>query len=283
MIDKLFDKFKDIGLKIDELIINEELGYSDDTNATGDQQLKLDVACDLLIERELRDIPAIKSLISEEKEDIMQCNDSGRYIICYDPLDGSSIVDSNLAVGTIFGIYDGELSGKSLVASAYIVFGPRIEIVTVVRGEKPIRYRYINGSYQEFSPIVLKNRGKLNASGGTQKYWYPHHREFIHKLFAEGYRLRYSGGMVPDLHQILVKGGGLFSYPGTTDNPSGKLRVLFEVLPFALVFESAGGSAIDETGKRLLELSVTDPHAKSTCFFGSNEEISRLKDAYGVS
>ena len=282
-MQKIFETIKEVALQIDQLIVNEDTGYVDETNATGDQQLKLDVACDLLIEKAFRDNPEICALISEEKEEAMYCQQAGKFTLCYDPLDGSSIVDANLAVGSIFAIYDGEPSGESLMGAAYVVFGPRIEIVTVVRGERPIRYRYINGAYQVFHPIELKERGKLNASGGSQKHWQPRHMEFIHGLFADGYRLRYSGGMVPDLHQILVKGGGLFSYPSTADNPNGKLRVLFEVLPFALIFESVGGEAIDEKGRRLLELTVTHPHARTPCFFGSRYEIQKLKEAYGVA
>jgi len=281
-MQKIFDTIKEVALEIDALIVNEDTGYVDETNATGDQQLKLDVASDLLIEKAFRDNPEICALISEEKEEVMTCAGEGSYTLCYDPLDGSSIVDANLAVGSIFAIYDGEPSGKNLVGASYVVFGPRIEVVTVVRGEAPIRYRYINGAYQEFHPIALKEKGKLNASGGSQKHWQDKHMDFIHGLFADGYRLRYSGGMVPDLHQILVKGGGLFSYPSTTDNPNGKLRVLFEVLPFALIFEAAGGEAIDEKGRPLLELTVTHPHARTPCFFGSHYEITKLKEAYGV-
>ena len=98
-------------------------------------------------------------------------------------------------------------------------------------------------------------------------------------LFQEGYRLRYSGGMVPDLHQILLKGGGLFSYPGTSDKPEGKLRQVFEVFPFAMIFEFAGGGAID--GKnRLLEQTPRHVHDTSPCFFGSNYEINRVKEVY---
>lgn len=282
-MQEIFDTIKDVALEIDKLIVNEDTGYTDDTNATGDQQLKLDVSCDLLIEKTFCSNKKIKALISEEKENVMRCNEDGIYTICYDPLDGSSIVDANLAVGSIFGIYEGEPCGDTLVASAYIVFGPRIEIVTVVRGEKAIRCRYINGNYKEFNQISLGEKGKLNASGATQKFWEPHHKKFIHSLFDEGYRLRYSGGMVPDLHQILVKGGGLFSYPGTTDNMDGKLRILFEVLPFALIFEASGGYAINQQGKRLLEITPRHPHDKTPCFFGSHYEIEKLKTAYGVA
>ena len=85
--------------------------------------------------------------------------------------------------------------------------------------------------------------------------------------------------MVPDLHQILLKGGGLFSYPGTTDRPKGKLRQLFEVFPFALTYEFAGGAATDGF-KRALEVETTHIHDTSPCFFGSNEEINKVKEVY---
>ena len=102
----------------------------------------------------------------------------------------------------------------------------------------------------------------------------------IDGLFAEGYRLRYSGGMVPDLHQLLLKGGGLFSYPATSDKPDGKLRKLFEVFPFAFVYKVAGGEAID--GKNdLMSLDHKHIHDTSPCFFGSKYEISRVKEVYG--
>jgi len=280
----IFEKIKHIAIDIDRAIKNEDLGYSESRNSTGDTQLKLDVVCDHLIEHEFRDLSLVKSLISEEKEEIMEINPDGKYIICYDPLDGSSIVDVNLSVGSIFGIYDkDDLSGNGLVAAAYIVYGPRLEIVYASRGEKPRHYR--SGSSHLFSyydDVELGEKGKLNAPGGTQKNWTPTHKGMVDALFSEGYRLRYSGGMVPDLHQILLKGGGLFSYPGTQDRPEGKLRILFEVLPFALIFEEAGGEAIDEKGRRLLDISPEHHHDTTPCFFGSKYEIGRVREIYGV-
>ena len=283
-MQSVFQKIKEIALEIDRAIKDQEAGYSDNCNASGDNQLKLDIYADELVEKGLRELTLVKAIISEEKEKIVPVHSDGKYIICYDPLDGSSIVDVNFSVGTIFGIYEKEPSGSNLIASAYIVYGPRIEMVTAVKGGLVQHYRcgtsrLFNLNCQE---IRLKERGKLNAPGGTQKNWYAHHKEFIDSLFAEGYRLRYSGGMVPDLHQILLKGGGLFSYPGTSDKPKGKLRLLFEVLPFALIYESAGGEAVDDKGRRLLDLEAKHIHDTSPCFFGSCYEIAKMKEAYGV-
>jgi fructose-1,6-bisphosphatase I len=280
----IFEKLKHIALDIDKAIKHEDLGYSENQNASGDEQLKLDVASDSLIEHTLRDLSLVRALISEEKEEVMPVHADGKYTVCYDPLDGSSIVDVNLSVGSIFGIYEGNnLSGEGLRAAAYIVYGPRLELVVAVPGKPPRHYRSgARGLFSTHSRIHLGHKGKLNAPGGTQKYWSPTHKAFIDSLFAEGYRLRYSGGMVPDLHQILLKGGGLFSYPSASDKPEGKLRMLFEALPFALIFESAGGQAIDHLGRRLLELRPEHHHDTTPCFFGSNYEIEKLKEAYGV-
>ena len=278
----IFDTIKEIAFKIEYAIETEDLGYSSSENSSGEEQLKLDVKSDLIIEEALRGVSSVKAIVSEEKEDILELNRDGKYIVCYDPLDGSSLVDVNLSVGSIFGIYKGELKGENLVASAYIVYGPRVELVYAEKGVRPQLYRAYKQSFKRLGEITLNSKGNINASGGTQKNWEKHHKAFIDSLFSEGYRLRYSGGMVPDLHQILLKGGGLFSYPATTDRPKGKLRQLFEVIPFGFIYEQAGGEAIDDRGKRLLELVPSHLHDTTPCFFGSKYEIDRLREAYGV-
>jgi len=281
-MDNIIDAIKEIAHRIDEAIKMEDLGYSDSSNSSGEDQLKLDVQSDLIIERVFSKVSIIKDLVSEEKEGIHHLHDDGKYTICYDPLDGSSLVDVNLSVGSIFGIYDGELKAENLVSSVYVVYGPRIEMIVAIKGSKPMLYCTRLNHFQEVGEISLNQKGNQNAPGGTQMNWSAHHQKFIKSLFDEGYRLRYSGGMVPDLHQILLKGGGLFSYPATSDKPDGKLRQLFEVIPFALIYEEAGGQAIDENGNRLMELVPSHPHDTSPCFFGSNYEIEAMKKAYGL-
>ncbi len=280
----ILDAIKTIAVSVDALIKEGDLGYSTEHNATGDAQLKLDIAADRVIEESLRALARVRSIISEEKENELILDPKAPYTICYDPLDGSSIVDANFSVGAIFGIYEGEPAGASLVTAAYILFGRHIEMVSVERGNPPMRQRFVHGRWQLMDrKFMLKEKGRHNAPGGTQQYWPPHHKAFVDSLFAEGYRLRYSGGMVPDLHHLIVKGGGIFSYPAASDLPNGKLRQLFEVLPFALIFEAAGGQAIDHHGRRLLELAPRHHHDTTPCFFGSNYEINALKKAYGLA
>jgi fructose-1,6-bisphosphatase I len=282
-MNSIFEAMKEVAFEIDKAINTDDLGYSEGENASGEEQLKLDVHSDMIIERAFGTVHAVRSIVSEEKDSELELHPTGSYTVCYDPLDGSSLVDVNLAVGTIFGVYAGPLEASSLIASAYIVYGPRIELVFAMKNTKPMLYRAVNGKFKAIGEISMNEKGKLNAPGGTQQNWAPYHKAFIDSLFQEGYRLRYSGGMVPDLHQIMLKGGGLFSYPATTDKPKGKLRQLFEVIPFAFMFEQAGGQAVNDKGERLMELIPSHPHDTSPCFFGSNYEIEALKKAYGVN
>lgn len=264
-------------IEIKEIIETGDTGKSEQENSTGDTQLKLDIASDIIIENIFKEIPSIKAIVSEEQEDIVHLNDDGEYLIAYDPLDGSSLVDVNLSVGSIYGIYKNEFNAENIIASVYVVFGPRVEMVVAIDDVK--MYRLKHGKFEYIQDIVLKEKGNLKAPGSTQSCWAPHHKKMVDDIFNDGYRLRYSGGMVPDLHQILLKGGGLFSYPGTSDRPKGKLRQLFEVFPFAYTYEKAGGQAIDGA-KRVLEVETTHIHDTTPCFFGSNHEINRVLEVY---
>jgi fructose-1,6-bisphosphatase I len=278
-LEDIFNAIKLSAMRIRQAIDTKPSGYAAQTNSSGEEQLELDIQSDVIIEEEFSKVPSIKTIASEEKEDATPMNSEGTYLVGYDPLDGSSLVDVNLSVGSIFGIYQNDFSGQNLVASAYVVYGPRVELVTAYKG---IAKHYIlqNDQFEFIQDITLNPKGKLNAPGGTQQHWAPYHKEMVDGLFASGYRLRYSGGMVPDLHQILLKGGGLFSYPGTMDKPEGKLRMVFEVFPFAYVYECAKGAAIDGT-KRLLDLTPRHVHDTTPCFFGSEDEITLVTEVYG--
>lgn len=280
MMERIFETIKQIAVKIAEEIKFADLGYTDHANATGDTQLKLDVLSDEIITREFANLECVKALVSEEKDEILALNENAKFIVAYDPLDGSSLVDVNFAIGSIFGIYENELKPENLVASAYSVYGPRLELVICT--DKPKLYRLNKeGKFQFIKDLQLKEKGKLNATGATQKGWSDTHAKFIRELFEQGYRLRYSGAMVSDLHQILLKGGGLFSYPSTTDAPNGKLRVLFEVLPFAFIYERADGATSDGYSASLFDIKIEKIHQTTPCFFGSKEEIKTLHEFYG--
>ena len=273
----IFDAIQKSAKRIQTAIDVKDIGYSQQENSSGETQLQLDIQCDMIIEEEFSKVPSIHTIASEEKEHEQLLHDNGEYFIAYDPLDGSSLVDVNLSVGSIFGIYKKDFGTTHMVASCYVVYGPRVEMVFAQNKTK--LYLLQAGEFEFVKEIRLGQKGKLMAPGGTQQNWAPYHKEMIDSFFAEGYRLRYSGGMVPDLHQILLKGGGLFSYPGTSDKPEGKLRRLFEVFPFAFIYEKSGGGAIDGTNN-LMSLNHKHIHDTAICFFGSNYEIEKVKEVY---
>lgn len=279
-MNEILSTIEKIAIQIAEQIKFADTGYTDQANATGDTQLKLDVLSDEIITENFKNITSVKSLVSEEKDEILELKNDAKFIVAYDPLDGSSLLDVNFSIGSIFGIYENELSPKALKAAAYIVYGPRIEMV--VCSDLPRLYRLNReNKFELIRELKLNEKGKLNATGATQKGWSQTHANFIKELFSQGYRLRYSGAMVADLHQILLKGGGLFSYPATSDATNGKLRVLFEVLPFAFIYEKAGGATSDGYSQTLFDVKVEKIHQTTPCFFGSKSEIELLHKFYG--
>jgi len=277
-MNEIIESIRISTIEIQKIIAKGDMGKSEEQNSTGDTQLKLDIISDQVIENNFKKLKCVKKIVSEEQEHIVDVNGDGEYLIAYDPLDGSSLVDVNLSVGSIYGIYKNDFTGNNIVASIYVVFGPRIEMI-LCDGETVKLFRMKNEEFYYIKDIKMNQSGTLNSPGSTQQCWYPHHREMIQKMYDEDYALSYSGGMVPDLHHILVRGGGLFSYPGASDKPEGKLRQLFEVFPFAHVFETAGGGATDGKG-RVLEIETKHIHDTSPCFFGSNLEINRVIEAY---
>ncbi|MBI5001849.1 hypothetical protein HZC31_00525 [Candidatus Woesearchaeota archaeon] len=252
----------------------ENRKYAGTINSTGDLQVQMDVAADNLFFDLFKQKNNVRSFASEEREEITRLNEHAPYSISIDPLDGSSLVDVNLSVGTILGIWEGELLTGKLVAAAYIVYGPTTLLV----------YSTGNGVHEfmlqgnEFMLVQehlrMKEKGTLYSVGGLRTQWLPAHRAYIESLEQEGYKLRYSGGLVPDFHQILLKKGGVFTYPALVDSPGGKLRVLFELYPFAFIAEQAGGSATNGL-QRILEIPVTKVHQKDGIYIGSTLEVEK--------
>ncbi len=274
----IIESIKKSTIEIKKIIELGDTSKSDEQNSTGDTQLKLDIKSDIVIENNFKLLNSVKQIVSEEQENIVDINKDGEYLIAYDPLDGSSLVDVNLAVGSIYGIFKNDFTGSNIVASVYVVFGPRVEMV-ICDGETVKLYRMKNEKFNYIKDIKMDQKGNLMSPGSTQQCWYDHHRKMVEDMFADNYTLAYSGGMVPDLHHILLRGGGLFSYPGASDKPKGKLRQLFEVFPFAHIFETAGGGANDGKG-RVLDIPTLHIHDTSPCFFGSNYELDRVIKAY---
>ncbi|WQY06814.1 class 1 fructose-bisphosphatase [Helicobacter pylori] len=258
--------------KAQEILEKPDAGsYTKLENSSGDTPIKADLALDKFLEETFLSLENIKSVFSEEKETPVT-KENGSYLIAYDPLDGSSVMEANFLVGTIIGVYEKDYKAQNLVASLYVVFGHKIELVVAL--EEVYRYAFYQNKFHFIETIVLENKGKIVASGGNQKDFSLGLKKALEGFFAENYRLRYSGSMVADVHHVLIKKGGMFSYP------QKKLRKLFEVFPLALIIEKAKGEAFyfdKGVKKRLLEQSVESYHEKSECYLASPHEAHILE------
>ncbi|WP_187836838.1 class 1 fructose-bisphosphatase [Helicobacter pylori] len=258
--------------KAQEILEKPDAGsYTKLENSSGDTPIKADLALDKFLEENFLSLENVKSVFSEEKETPVT-KENGSYLIAYDPLDGSSVMEANFLVGTIIGIYEKDYKAQNLAASLYVVFGHKIELIVAL--EEVYRYAFYQNKFHFIETIVLENKGKIIASGGNQKDFSLGLKKALEGFFAENYRLRYSGSMVADVHHVLVKKGGMFSYP------QKKLRKLFEVFPLALMVEKAKGEAFyfdKGVKKRLLEQSVENYHEKSECYLASPHEAQILE------
>ncbi len=258
--------------KAQEILEKPDAGsYTKLENSSGDTPIKADLALDKFLEENFLSLENVKSVFSEEKETPVT-KENGSYLIAYDPLDGSSVMEANFLVGTIIGIYEKDYKAQNLAASLYVVFGHKIELMVAL--EEVYRYAFYQNKFHFIEAIVLENKGKIIASGGNQKDFSLGLKKALEGFFAENYRLRYSGSMVADVHHVLIKKGGMFSYP------QKKLRKLFEVFPLALMVEKAKGEAFyfdKGVKKRLLEQSVENYHEKSECYLASQHEAHILE------
>jgi fructose-1,6-bisphosphatase I len=270
--------------------LEDVLGGLDSENITGDVQQKLDVIANDTLLRALGTRAGVALLASEEREKPIMLRPQGeqRYCILFDPLDGSSNLDACVSVGTIFSIlrHDPHADpiensllqpGAKQVAAGYILYGSScVFVLTTGHGvdlfvlepsvgtfllvEKNIRIPAHKKSYS------INEAYRANFPEGYQRYL-----DWTH---GQGYTTRYIGTMVADIHRILVQ-GGVFMYPPTAKDPHGKLRLMYEANPMAMVIEQAGGKASDGT-RPVLEIEPTDLHQRTPVIMGSRDEVDHV-------
>lgn len=252
-------------------------GASDASNVYGEQQAAMDVWADELLISELRDSGLVRYVASEERPDMLTFQDSTSDLgVTIDPLDGSSLIGVNLAVGTIVGIYRGNLlsPGNEMLGAMYILYGPLTTLTYSLReGVHEFALNDRGVFFLQEENITIPE-GKIYAPGALRRDYLPAHRAFIEKLEEEGYKLRYSGSFVADVHQILHK-GGVFTYPPFAGNERGKLRLLFEAIPMGFIVSQAGGSASD--GRRdLLSIKPEEVTQRVPVYIGGKREIELI-------
>jgi len=250
-------------------------------NMYGEEQLALDKSSDAILKNQLQFSGFVREYASEEQDQIIQIGKGQeKYFVTADPLDGSSLVDTNLAIGTIIGIHNDTMYGKgreTMVAALYITYGP---LITMVYSAGKGTHEFVLNREGEYvlsqENIRLREKGDIYSLGGLRKDWTPEHLRFVADLEAAGYKLRYSGGFVPDINQVLIKNGGVFTYPALRKSPQGKLRLLFELLPMAFLIEQAGGEATDGK-RRILDIPVEEISQRSPIYIGSRYEVEKAR------
>jgi len=251
-------------------------------NIFDEEQLDLDKSADEILKNQLQYSGFVREYASEERDAVMQIGQGNeKYFITADPLDGSSLVETNLAIGTIIGIHKESIFAEgrnTLVAAMYITYGP---LITMVYSAGKGTHEFVLNREGEYAlseeDIRLKEQGDIYSLGGLRREWTPEHLQYIEFLETEGYKLRYSGGFVPDINQILIKRGGIFTYPALKKSPKGKLRLLFELQPMAFIIEQAGGKATD--GKEdILSIKVEDLNQRSAIYIGSRFEVEKARE-----
>jgi fructose-1,6-bisphosphatase I len=254
-------------------------------NIYGEKQLALDRSADAILQSQLQNSGFVREYYSEEQDTVIRMGKGNEaYFVTADPLDGSSLVDTNLAIGTIIGIHKESVfteGKKSIVAALYITYGPLITMVyTAGKGTHEFVLNREGEYVLSQENIRLKEKGSIYSLGGLRKDWTAQHRQYVEYLEDQGYKLRYSGGFVPDINQVLIKNGGIFSYPALKNNPKGKLRLLFELQPMALIMEQAGGKATNGQ-EDILAIKAESLDQCCPVYIGSRYEVEKAKE-YGV-
>lgn len=249
------------------------------TNLYGEEQLALDRSADEILKNQLQFSGFVREYCSEEQDAVVLLGKGReRYFVTADPLDGSSLVDTNLAMGTIIGIHRSSVFARgrdSMVAALYITYGP---LITMVYSAGRGAHEFVLNREGEYvlskEHVTLDEKGSIYSPGGLRRDCTENHLRYLEYLEAEGYKLRYSGGFVPDINQVLIKRGGIFTYPALRKSPQGKLRLLFELQPMAFIIEQAGGRATDGE-QDILSLKVTDLEQRCPIYIGSRFEVEK--------
>lgn len=302
LLNELIVAAKIISAEVNMAGLADILGQSGKTNIQGETVQKLDDFANATIKRRMEQCGYICIMASEEEEGIIPVLDGyeGKYTLAFDPLDGSSNIDVNVSIGTIFSVHrkitpgvkgteeDLLQKGAQQVAAGYIIYGSSTMLVyTTGEGVHGFTLDPSVGEFFLSHPdIVIPEHAKYySVNEAYTNYWYESTRQYIDyikevdKSTGRPYSLRYIGSLVADFHRNLIS-GGIFLYPRdkkNTDKPEGKLRLLYEAAPMAMIVKEAGGMAVTDDGRDILEIEPDDLHQRVPLIIGSREDVIKAK------
>jgi fructose-1,6-bisphosphatase I len=273
--------------------LDDVLGAVGQQNVQGEQQQKLDVIANEILLRTLSGREGVAIVASEENEEpvILRSDDSAdcKYCVLFDPLDGSSNLDVCGSVGTIFSILrkdprlpraqDSLLQrGCEQVAAGYVLYGSSTAFVLTLGSG--VDMFVLDPNYGAFIRVaqglrIPKANKCYSVNEGNRKSFPEGYQRYLDWAQEQGYSSRYVGAMVADVHRILLQ-GGVFMYPPTKKAPQGKLRLMYEANPMAMIIEQAGGKALCGADQRILDVQPTDVHQRCSVILGSSDEVDHV-------
>jgi len=286
-----------ISAKVRRAGILEVLGEAGDLNVHGEQQQKLDIIANVVMEQCLGYRGNVGIMASEERDEPrVVAGSSGKYVVIFDPLDGSSNIDVNVSVGTIFAIFERETGnfndndpmadvlqpGHRQLAAGYIVYGSSTVLCyTCGQGVHMFTLDPSVGAFVlAHESVQMPKEGKMYSANEANWESFPksiqQYLKWCKSEEAGPYTSRYIGSLVADFHRTLLR-GGIFLYPATAKAPEGKLRLMYEANPIAFIAEQAGGRAIDGT-QRIMEKMPRSLHERTALIVGSDLEVRRVEE-----
>lgn len=303
LIDQISVTCKEISHQISLGALAGVLGSAEEENVQGETQKKLDVIANDLIKRDLAALSCVKGLASEEEPDPVACNKEGKFLVLFDPLDGSSNIDVNVTVGTIFSVLPASVdedaasekpylkSGNQQIAAGYVLYGPStVMLLTTGTGVYSFTLDTRNGEFvllnNTISVPTETQEFAINMS--NQRFWQAPMQEYVGDLLKgeEGplrkrYNMRWVASMVAEIHRILTR-GGIFMYPFDNRDPAkpGKLRLMYEANPMSFLMEQAGGVATTAS-ESIMNIAPVGIHQRVPVIMGSAEEVRAVEKYHG--
>lgn len=296
VIDTIATTCKTIDLALQKGALAGILGSAGNENVQGETQKKLDVISNDYLIDALKVHPQVGGLASEELDEFTQAQENGKYLVLFDPLDGSSNIDINMCVGTIFSILpaknavtqaeDFMQAGTQQVAAGYVLYGPSTMMaLTVGNG---VAFFTLDPETQTFllttdNVQVAADTQEFAINASNQRHWEDPVKQYIDELLAgktsvreKDFNMRWVACMVGDIHRILCR-SGIFLYPYDLKDPkkAGRLRLMYEANPMSMLIEQAGGAST--TGRvRILDIEPTELHQRVPVIIGSKNEVERV-------
>lgn len=295
LIRTLLAGCKEISFRVSQGALAGVLGSTLSENVQGEKQKKLDVISNQILKDILKESGYVKAISSEEEDDVVPCDPDGKYLVSFDPLDGSSNTEINSLIGTIFSITHAPQwmkpndpsaflqPGTQMVAAGYVLYGPSTMLVmTTGRGTHIYTLDKTHGGFLLTKPSVQvpEDTAEFAINASNQRYWEKPMQDYVGDLLKgkdgpreKDYNMRWVAAMVGDIHRILCR-GGIFLYPYDKRDPTkpGKLRLLYEANPMAFLVEQAGGLAVTGEG-RIMEVMPTEIHQRVPTIIGSKNEV----------